>query len=75
LEKAATKYKSEHSRTPTLFLDGVDVLAKQKASLFKQFAYEAKVLANADILTVVFVSNKGNTLPIIQKMSEKSRSS
>ena len=70
LETAANKYKSEHRRTPTLFLDGMDILAKQNADLFKQLVYEAKVLANADILTVVFVSSEGLILPLVQKMSE-----
>ena len=75
LETAANKYKSEHGRTPTLFLDGMDILAKWNAYLFKQLVYEAKVLANADILTVVFVSSEGLILPLVQKMSEVSRCS
>ena len=40
-----------------------------------QLVYEAKVLANAEILTVVFVSSEGSILPVVQRLSEVSRSS
>ena len=37
--------------------------------------YEAKVLVNKDILTVVFVSSEGLIFPLVQKLSEVSRCS
>ena len=75
LEKAARQYKRNHGKIPTLFIDSADVLAKRKEDLFVQLVYEAKVLANAEILTVVFVSSEGSILPVVQRLSEVSRSS
>ena len=75
LEKAARRYKHNHGKIPTLFIDGADILAKRKEDLFVQLVYEAKVLANAEILTIVFVSSEGSILPVVQRLSEVSRSS
>lgn len=61
LEKAARQYKCEHGKILTLFIDSADVLKTQE-DLFMQLVHEAKVFANAEILTVAFVSSKVSIL-------------
>ena len=68
LEKAANQYKMVHGKTPTLFIDGAKLLAKHEKELFVQLVSHAKRVANAGILTIVFVSSKGSILPIVQNL-------
>ena len=74
LKETATKYKEKHGKIPTLFIDGADILEKYQEELFKHTVHLAKVLGNAEVLTTVFVSSEGSNLPIVQKLSEVSRS-
>ena len=74
LDETATKYKEKHGKIPTLFIDGADILAKYQDELFKHTVHLAKVLGNAEVLTTVFVSSEGSILPIVQKLSEVTRS-
>lgn len=59
---------------PTLFIDSSDIMAKHEKELFTILLQQAKDLANAEILTIVFVSSQGSILPVVQKSSAFSRS-
>ena len=75
LSKAANRFKATHAgNVPTLFIDGSDVLCKFENELFMHLLYQAKELANAEQLTIVFVSSEGSILPLIQESSTSSRS-
>lgn len=74
MKETATKYKSKYGKIPTLFIDGADVLAKYQEDLFKHVIHHAKVFANVEFLTIVFVSSKGSILPVVQNLLEISRS-
>ena len=74
LASAARKFKSKYGTTPTLFIDGTDVLAKFEENVFLHILQHAKELANGEVLTIVFVSSEGSILPLIQKSSTFSRS-
>ena len=56
-----------------LFVDGSDVLAKFENELFVHILQQAKELANAKVLTIVFVSSEGSILPVVQRSSTLSR--
>ena len=73
LEVAAKKFISEKGETPTLFIDGSDLIAKHEKGLFVHLISHAKRMANAGVLSVVFVSSEGSLLPIIQGLSGMSR--
>ena len=74
LASAAEKFKSKYGTTPTMFIDGADVLAKFEENVFLHLLQHAKELANEEVLTIVFVSSEGSILPLIQKSSTFSRS-
>jgi len=57
-----------------LFIDGGDALAKFEQELFIHTLQQAKDLANAEVLTVVFVSSEGSILPVVQRSSTFSQS-
>ena len=73
LRQAANGYQITTGRTPTLFLDGADLLAKNEKDLFSHILMQAKILANKGVLTIVFVSSKGSVVPVIQQTSGVSR--
>ena len=75
LSKAAKTFKANTAKVPTLFIDGSDVLCKFESSLFNHLLYQAKELANAEVMTIVFVSSEGSIVPILQQSSTSSRSS
>ena len=50
LEKAANQYKMVHGKTPTLFIDSADLLAKHEKGLFVHLVSHAKCVANGGIL-------------------------
>ena len=75
LQANANKFKSKFGKIPTLFIDGIDELAKHKEGLFVHLVTHAKRLANAGILSIVLVSSEGSILPIIQRLSGVSRCS
>ena len=66
LERAAIKYKLEHKKVPTLFIDSADILAKHQEALFVQLIAHVKRVANDGILTIVLLSSEGSVLPIVQ---------
>ena len=75
LKRAASKFQMTHGQIPTLFIDGADLLAKYGKELFGHLVAHAKAVANANILTVVFVSSEGSILPIVSSLSGISRCS
>ena len=70
----ARAYKEKHNKTiPVLFIDGADILAKQKdKSLYTNLVDWAKKCANEDSLQIVLVSSDSHVLALDQQ-SFKSR--
>ena len=68
------KFYTEYHHYPTLFIDGVDLLAKAEEETFSHLLMQAKRLANDGIATVVLVSSEGTVVPVIQEFSGSSRS-
>lgn len=66
LEVAARKFLSAEGKTSTLIVDGSDLIAKHEVRIFIHLVSHAKRLANASILSLVFVSSEGVILPITQ---------
>ena len=69
LVKGAIAFKRVHGKLPVIFIDGADVLAKEKKQLFQNLVHFARVNANEHTLITVFVSSNGSVLPILQGMS------
>lgn len=74
LQEAAEGYKAKHGRVPVLFLDGVDLLAKFNDTLFSRLLVHAKILANENKLSIVFVSSEGSVMPLLEDCSRANRS-
>jgi len=73
LKPAALKFHAKYGTTPTMFIDGADLLAKYNKELFIELLIQAKALANEGMLTIVLVSSEGSVIPIVQKLSGVSR--
>ena len=56
LKPAALKFHAKYGTTPTMFIDGADLLAKYDKKLFIELLIQAKALANEGVLTIVLVS-------------------
>ena len=69
--KLYTGYRHHH---PTLFIDGLDLLAKAEEETFYRLLMQAKHLANNSVATVMLISTKGTVVPVIQAFSGSSRS-
>ena len=69
LREAAVEYKSRHGRVPILFLDGSDILAKHDEKVFNRLLIHAKILANDNKLSIVFISSEGSVLPLLEDSS------
>ena len=75
LSKVAKRFKVTHNGiVPTLFIDGSDVLCKFEMELFMHLLSQAKELANAELITIVFVSSEGSIVPLVQQSSTSTRS-
>ena len=73
IAKGGKEYKKKHGRIPVLFIDGADILAKQKdRSLYTNLVHWAKKCANEDSLQIVLVSSDSHVLALDQQ-SFKSR--
>ena len=68
------KFYTEYHYHPTLFIDGVDLLAKAEEETFSHLLMQAKRLANDSVATVVLISSEGTVVSVIQEFSESSRS-
>ena len=73
IAEGGKKYKETHHRIAVLFIDGADILAKQKdRSLYINLVDWAKKCANEDSLQIVLVSSDSHVLALDQQ-SFKSR--
>ena len=71
--KKQLRYRKENGKTPTLFIDGANLLAKHEPDPFVHVLVWAKILTNNGKLTIVLVSSEGSVVPIIQQTSGVSR--
>jgi len=54
---------------PILFIDGVDLLAKEDKELCGALVTFASTLANCNKLKLILVSSKGSIIPLIEMLS------
>ena len=73
LEREANIVKKHTGYIPTLVLDAVDTLAKTNNMLFEHLVRTCKRVVNDGILNVVMVSSEGRVVPLVKRLSEKSR--
>ena len=73
LLKAAKAYKTKHGRPAVLVLDAADFIAKADPPLFMKLLEFAKAASDAGTLRVVFGSSEGHVLPLLEKVSARSR--
>lgn len=59
LKKAAISYKAKYSKTPVVFIGGVDILAKRNKELCEMLIIKAKILANSNTVRTVLISSEG----------------
>lgn len=71
-ERAAI-YKQRHGRVACIFIDGVDLLAKEYPKVFIQLVYHAKYFANKGTLLLVLVSSEGHIVPLMDTTSSITR--
>lgn len=74
LEDVSTRFIM-NKKTPVLFLDGIDILAKdeKEEKLCGALITMAKILANNKKLRVVFISSEGTVMPLLEKLSATNR--
>ena len=74
IAEGGKSYKKNHihKHIPVLFIDGVDILAKQDEELYKNLVNWAKKCANEDSLRIVLVCSDSHVLALDQQ-SFKSR--
>ena len=73
LAKRAAVFKEKHGRSPCLFIDGVDLLAKHNHEAFIELVEIAKSHANDGNLRIVFGCSEGHVMPLIRSTSSKTR--
>lgn len=69
VEKEASHYKRKYGQIPTLFIDGVDLLAKDDKNLCCRLVMLVKILANNKELKDVLVSSEGAVMPLLEMLS------
>jgi len=74
IEEACKKYLQTHGVVPVLFIDGADLVAKQNPLLFSSLITQAKIMANRNILSIVFISSEGSVMPLLKNASGMNRS-
>lgn len=74
IAEGGREYKNnhKHKHIPVLFIDGVDILAKQDEILYQNLVDWAKKCANEDSLRIVFVCSDSHVL-VLDQQSFKSR--
>ena len=74
IAEGGREYKNKHklNHIPVLFIDGVDILAKQDKMLYLNLVDWAKKCANEDSLRIVFVCSDSHVL-VLDQQSFKSR--
>ena len=73
LEEACVQYRKKHGVVPVLFLDGTDLIAKYDKQLFSSLITHAKIMANMNTLSIVFVSSEGSVMPLLKSVSGVNR--
>lgn len=69
LGKGCQKYVDQYHVVPVLFIDGADLLAKCDPLLFLSLIAKAKIMANVNLLSIVFISSEGSIMPLLQQAS------
>ena len=72
-KKQAAELKKKLNQMPCLFIDGVDLLAKEFPSQFPKLINDAKIYASDGMLRIVFVSSEGHIMRHFQSTSSYSR--
>ena len=67
-------YVQKHGVVPVLFIDGVDLVAKHNPLLFSSLITQAKIMANVNILSIVFISSERSVMLLLKKASGMNRS-
>jgi hypothetical protein len=65
LAERAVLHKEKHGRNVCLFIDGVDLLAKEYPLVFLDLVDRAKYYANEGTLRIVLVSSEGHVMPLL----------
>lgn len=65
-KEAAMRYQTKHDHMPSVFIDGVDFLAKDYPQLFLQLISHAKIFANQLVARFLFISSEGSIIPILK---------
>lgn len=73
LEERAPRFKKEHGRSLVIFIDGVDLLAKECKTVFTALVDRAKHIGNKGAMKIVLVSSEGHVMPLINETSSKTR--
>ena len=73
LAERAAVFKEKHGRSPCLFIDGVDVLARHNREAFMKLVDIAKLHANIGNLRIVFGCSEGHVMPLVRSTSCKTR--
>jgi hypothetical protein len=71
-ERAAL-YKKRHGRVVCIFIDGIDLLAKEHPQVFVGLVDLAKYYASRGSLLLVFVSSEGHIVPLMDTISSSTR--
>ena len=71
LAKRLETYSKKYGHIPCLFIDGVDLLAKDDSNAFLRLIETAKVYANSCILQIVFISSEGEIMHLRQYTSQQ----
>ena len=71
--KESVTFKEEHGFVPCLFIDGVDLLAKEDQAAFIALIDRAKHLSNSNTSRIVLVSSEGMVMPLFRTTSSISR--
>ena len=66
LSNTAKLYTNKYGRIPVLFIDGIDLLATREPKLCEAMIILAKLLANANQLKIILVSNEGTIMSFLE---------
>ena len=69
----ATLFKAKHGRVASIFIDGIDLLAKEHPQVFVKLVDRAKYYASKGSLLIVFVSSEGHIVPLMSTTSSTTR--
>ena len=69
----ATLFKAKHGRVVSIFIDGIDLLAKEHPQVFVKLVDRAKYYASKGSLLIVFVSSEGHIVPLMSTTSSTTR--